>query len=109
MTYFLQNFARKIAQLFSLTPTFSNGFECTPQTIKRKSTAFCADTFNIGRNGLFILRGVNAMSTLLEMRHIVKHFAGVLANDHVDFEAQRGAVWRLRENETAAHAGIGRN
>ena len=35
-------------------------FECAPRTIKRKSTAFCADTFNIRRNGLFILRGVNA-------------------------------------------------
>ena len=35
------------------------------------------------------------MSTLFEMRHIVKHFAGVLANDHVDFEAQRGEIHGL--------------
>ena len=35
------------------------------------------------------------MSTLFEMRQIVKHFAGVLANDHVDFEAQRGEIHGL--------------
>ena len=35
------------------------------------------------------------MSTLLEMKQIVKRFPGLIANDHVDFEAQRGEIHGL--------------
>lgn len=35
------------------------------------------------------------MSRLLEMRQIVKRFPGLVANDHVDFEAQRGEIHGL--------------
>ena len=35
------------------------------------------------------------MSTLVEMKQIVKHFPGLLANDHVDFEAQTGEIHGL--------------
>ena len=35
------------------------------------------------------------MSTLLEMRQIVKRFPGLVANDHVDFEAQWGEIHGL--------------
>lgn len=35
------------------------------------------------------------MSTLVEMKQIVKTFPGLIANDHVDFEAQRGEIHGL--------------
>ena len=35
------------------------------------------------------------MSTLVEMKQIVKRFPGLIANDHVDFEAQKGEIHGL--------------
>lgn len=35
------------------------------------------------------------MSTLVEMKQIVKHFPGLIANDHIDFEAQPGEIHGL--------------
>ncbi len=35
------------------------------------------------------------MSTLVEMKQIVKHFPGILANDHITFEAQKGEIHGL--------------
>ena len=35
------------------------------------------------------------MPTLVEMKQIVKRFPGLVANDHIDFETQKGEIHGL--------------